>query len=151
MPALPQKRSQAPSDRKDPPERKLEGYHSTKLLNQDPSKRYVFAYKGDEDTGVVLYEHLGYEAVRATEGGVRMAIKKAPLGDVIEYRGHILMQADAAELQARWDGMQAEADKLERRIVQNRGGLDPLRGLNRGVLARGELTVVNETSDLVTE
>lgn len=148
--ALPQKRSQ-PVDRKDPPQRKLEGYHSTALRNADPSKVYRFAYIKDEDTGVTLYEHLGFEKVVSQEGGVQMAIKKTPLGELVMYRGHVLMQADKAEMQARWQAMQEEASEREKAIVKNRSGVDPMRGINRGVLARGELQVVNETSELVPE
>lgn len=147
MAALPQKRS----ERKDPPQRKLEGYHSTELVNRDPSKKYVFAHQKDEDMGVTFFEHLGYEKVYATEGGVRMAIKKPVLGNLIEYRGHVLMEADAEELRARWEHMQREADAREKAIVKNRSGIDPQRGINRGVVARGELRFENETSELVTE
>lgn len=145
---LPQKRSQASTERKDPPNRLLEGYHSTRLVNSDPEKTYVFAYEGDSDTGVPMYEHLGYQIVKYREGGVRMAIKNAAEGDPIRFRGHILMEADKAEIKARWQYMQDQETVREKRIVNSKGGVDPLRGINSGVLARGELTFVNETSEL---
>lgn len=149
MPALPQKRSSA--DRRDPPQRKLEGYHSTALRNADPKMHYVFAHQKDEDTGRQLYEHLGYEVVIATEGGVQMAVKKTPLGQAIEYRGHVLMHCDRQEIQDRWQFMQDEADKQQNRIVTRRDGIDSMRGINKQVLDRGYLKVVNETTELVTE
>lgn len=150
--ALPQKQSQKPvAGRKDPPTRLLEGYHSTRLVNADPKRVYRFANERDQDTGIPLYEHLGFQVEIATEGGVQMAIKKTKLGERIEFRGHVLMSADSEEQMDRWKYMQAEADKQEKAITKNRGGHDPLRGINAGVLARGELSLVNETTELGLE
>lgn len=149
MPILPQKRSQVPastSPRKDPPQRELEGYYSTRLTNSDPAKVYRFVYTGkDDQMGVDMYEHLGFEKVFAEEGGVRMAKKKTPKGDLIQHLGHILMAADRSEIEERAAQMQREADEREQAIVKNRGGLDPMRGINRNVIASGELKFVNET------
>lgn len=149
MPVMPRKKSDVAVGRKDPPTRELEGYHSTRLINQDPSKTYVFAYEGDQDTGVNMYEHLGYEVIRYEEGGVRMAIKKATIGEPIRYRGHVLMAADKAEILARWQAAQDAETVREKRIVNGAGGIDPLRGISNNVLARGELKFENETRELV--
>lgn len=150
--ALPQKQSQkAISARKDPPARRIGGYHNTDLVNADPKSKYIFANVRDEDTGVMMYEHAGFVKEIAREGGVQMEVKRTPLGQEIMYRGHVLMSIDAAEARAQWEYMQAEADKHEKAITKNRGGHDPLRGINAGVLARGELSLVNETTELGLE
>lgn len=148
--ALPQKQSAKPA-RKDPPNRRLGGYHDTSLVNADPRRKYIFANVKDEDSGAPMYENNGFQKEIAREGGVQLAIKKTPLGQEIMYRGCVLMSIDADEARAQWEYMQAEADKHEKAITKNRGGHDPLRGINAGVLARGELSLVNETTELGLE
>jgi hypothetical protein len=151
---LPKTRSQAAAastSRNDPPVRLLEGYHSTALVNKDPEKFYVFAHMGDQDTGVPVYEYLNFEKVVSVEGGVQLGNKKTPHGELITYRGHVLMAGSRAECKARWEHMQQQEDLREKAIVKNRGGIDPMRGIRRDVLGAGELRFVNETSELVTE
>lgn len=150
--ALPQKQSQkSTAARKDPPNRRIGGYHDTSLVNADPNRKYILANVRDEDCGAQMYEHNGFQKEIAREGGVQLAVKKTPLGQDIMYRGCVLMSIDAAEARAQWEYMQAEADKQEKAITKNRGGHDPLRGINAGVLARGELSLVNETTELGLE
>lgn len=148
MPVLPQKPNQV---RKDPVGRPVDGVTttSTHILNRDPRFHYVLVYKLGQDAGSIEhYEDLGYEPVRQVKGAEQLRGARAISdGDVIESRGHILMRCPIETLKARYEQEQALYDIKERAIVKNRGGVDPLRGINSKVLREGSLQIENETEE----
>jgi hypothetical protein len=79
--------------RNDPVQRYADGAdYGTGLKGSNPDRKYVLVYKGDSAMGVEYYEELGYTIERYREGGPTFfAAKTGQTGDVMEYRGHVLM------------------------------------------------------------
>lgn len=134
------RRQTAPAQRRDPESR----FHDVtaswcRLKNKDPSRRYIAPTKDQ----VPYYEELGYELELAREGGIVPFGKSEP-GSVIERRGHVFMSIPNErweELQRRGDdGVSGQElhDKIEDRMIKNRGQRDPLRG------HRGQIYLVTE-------
>ena len=110
-----------------------------KLVNTDPNRKYILADKNDQMYGVPYYEAIGY-IVHKVEPGPNalrfLAGKTGRVGDDLENFGHVAMSIDLE----RWneieqygvtgDGGQNEANLVEQRIVNKRGGYDPLRGIH---------------------
>lgn len=132
--------------------------------NKDPNKHYVWVYLNGP--GVATYESMGYDVVRFEPDGVRLFGKKVgELGQDVIRDGNVLMSC-SLERKREIDlygaygtedhpvGGQLDANALEERIVRQRGGMDPLRGLT-GIIGRQSgaptMAVVNETSPLELE
>lgn len=122
------------SSRVDPAPRRVDhsSYENSAILNADPKKRYVWAYKAGEAIG--FYENRGYEIETLTADGPRSAVsrkKGLAMGTPVEWNSNVLMSIDAAE-QAEYEAAgQAHVDQLESRIISKvGGGVDNLRGIN---------------------
>ncbi len=109
------------------------------LLNKDPGRVYKAINKNDQMYGVAYYEMIGYviHKVEAGPKALRFAAGKTGRpGDDLENFGHVIMsvtQERADEIEqfgVTGDGGQEEANLVEQRIVNKRGGYDPLRGLH---------------------
>lgn len=129
---------QASSRRQDPPSRPTDGAAAWAQLRKPAGddQHYVYVYEGDPEHGPDYYKAIGYHPVEYEKGGVRpMAGKTGNSGDQIEMRGHVLMACSKerrAEIeQFGPDGVsgQALADAIDNRILDDRGGIDHLRGL----------------------
>lgn len=150
------RKGRKPIVRKDPPTRAPDGSQPWgKLRNPDPEKHYVCVDPNNPLHGVEYYEHLGYTQTLKTEGGPRFVLRGKGDGDsVISQMGSILMEIPLGDTEDPQEGTkafldypgQAEADAIERRIVNKKGtGVDPIRGRH------GYFAVVNETSGQIIE
>lgn len=83
------------------------------LVNADPDCHYVWAYKGDQTTGVEYYLQIGYEPVKWSEKGARPAGTRGTNGQDIERMGHLLMSI-----------AQSERDDIEQHGITGDGGLE---------------------------
>ena len=121
----------------------------------DPNRHYVAVYKAAVEGGIGEYEDKGYVCERARPNGPRSISqrKERGEGDLIEYRGHVLMSIDLAEKQAMESESQAEADAIERRIIKRDGMKDLMRGINglRGRSGAPVLGLENETEGVQEE
>ena len=136
--------------RRDPPHRFNDVTASwSRLRGKDPGRFYVFVYKGSLEQGPDYYESIGYDYETWREGGVQPFGKSDP-GSVIERRGHILMSCTLEhkqELEQHGaDGIsgQAHIDEIDKRMINNRGGRDPMRGL-KGRGGDQYMTTIDET------
>lgn len=144
--------------RQDPPRRVLSVLQHNALTRRDPDKDYVWAYMGHQESGVGLYESLGYNPVLWTKDGVRPAAKRKVTEDLegtpITWNGHMLMECDLALRKQRdYEGDDGEsgqrrADELEKQLSSERGAVDVMQGM-RG--ARQWMRVQNETSKAVID
>lgn len=125
--------------RKDPKPRHTDGAAPwAKLKNRDERLHYTYVYAGDGvDHGPDYYRSIGYEPVEYSADGVApVAGVTGNPGDQIEMRGHVLMACTLerkAEIdQYGPDGVSGQelADEIEEVMIDNRGGLDHLRGLH---------------------
>jgi hypothetical protein len=100
------------------------------VQNGDPNKFYVWANIDDVDTGRAHYEYLGYDVETYKDKGVLPAVGRTDqrkLGAEITSSGHVLMSCSKEhreELKAHGregDTGQADADRIERAMVINRG------------------------------
>lgn len=118
-------------------------YENSAILNADPKKRYVWAYKASEAIG--FYENRGYEIETLTADGPRSAVsrkKGLTMGTPVEWNSNVLMSIDAAE-QAEYEAAgQAHVDQLESRIISKGGGVDNLRGIS-GIRGRDNTPVLS--------
>lgn len=148
----------AKKGRKDPTPRHTDGQATsqrgsafTTIVNGDPSKRYVLAWKADEQTGMAYYEALGYDVVLYHEGGPRLAgIKRIKTGDAVEFRGCVLMCIDKdehARMEREGDGFSlgsAWADQLEARIRKQKRAENPFAGAPRAYSQSGQPYVMED-------
>lgn len=146
------------SGRKDPAPRHSDGMASsargsrfTTIVNRDPSKRYILAWKADEQTGAPYYEALGYDVEIHREGGPRLAgIKRNVPGGAIEFRGCVLMSIDEEEAQRmerEGDGFSLGtdwADTLEKRIRKQKRAENPFAGAPKAVSQSGQPYVMED-------
>jgi len=109
------------------------------LINKRPDRVYKAIDKNDQMYGVAYYEMIGYviEKVESGPNALRFAAGKTGRpGDDLENFGHVIMsvsQERADEIEqygVTGDGGQNEANLVEQRIVNKRGGYDPLRGIH---------------------
>lgn len=136
--------------RKDPPTRAPDGFQPWgKIKNPLPGYHYVAVDPGNSFHGVSLYEAHGYEQVLRTDGGERFVMDgKGDNGSVITQHHQILMRIPLGDPSNPQPGTkafldapgQAETDAMERQIVQKRGAVDGLRGIDK------DIGLVNETS-----
>lgn len=111
----------------------------SKLRNADPNVKYVFASLETQNaanpTSVRYYEDLGYQVIRADEGGTALGAGcvTAEEGAPIEMMGTVLMGIhvdDAADIKKYGPsgntGLELY-DEIEKKIL-SKGGVDPLRG-----------------------
>lgn len=130
-------------------------YENSAILNGDPKKSYVWAYKASEAIG--FYENRGYEIVMRTADGPRSAVarkKNVTMGVPVEWNDNVLMAIDASELAEYTAAGQAHVDELESRIISKGGGVDNLRGIN-GIRSRHDnspiLSLENKTQHTTVE
>ena len=124
--------------RVDPKPRPLMGSAPwNELENPRPDKSYVIANKGDPMFGESYYRALGYEAVVAEPGGTRFkAGVTCQEGEAVELMGNVLMMIDKNKKEeidqygVSGTGGQMWADQIEKKIIQNRYGMDEMRGIN---------------------
>lgn len=142
--------------RKDPPTRAPDGSQPWgKLRNPDRTKHYVFVDPNHPFHGIEYYEALGYVQTIRTEGGPRCVMEgKGDSGSLITQMHQVLMEIPLGDAEDPQPGTkafldypgQAEADAMERRIVNKKGtGVDPIRGRH------GQFAVFNETSAAFVE
>ncbi len=120
--------------RKDPSPRPINsGSPYFELTNPDPERRYVWVYKAAEEHGVEYYEGIGYEQVQYREGGVKSRIGKTlKVGQVVESRGHVLMQTTVERAKEIYefgdDGQSGQnaADRIEKRMFQTKKAIADL-------------------------
>jgi hypothetical protein len=103
------------------------------LENASPDRKYVWVFKGAAEFGPDYYEGLGYTPVQYTPGGVKGRIGKSfKSGEIIESRGHILMectQERATEIfEDGEDGVSGQkgADVIESRMFQTKKAIAEL-------------------------
>jgi len=146
------------SGRKDPSPRHSDGQATsqrgslfTTIVNRDPSKEYVLAWKADEQTGAPYYEALGYDVVLYHEGGPRLAgIKRIKTGEAVEFRGCVLMSIDKDELarmRKEGDGFSLGsdwADQLETRIRKQKRAENPFSGAPKAYSQSGQPYVMED-------
>ncbi len=124
--------------RSDPRRRRRDGASAKfAIKNAEPGYKYCWVYKNTEDQGVEYYESIGWDIVRATPNGVSSGAGKVVKdGSVMEQGGYVLMsisQEDWDDLQqvgADGDTGQDLFDKIEKKIIDPRGGMDPARGMS---------------------
>jgi hypothetical protein len=162
------KTGQGRKKRPDPVRRHVDGASAySKLQNTDPTRSYVWVPAGDKNA-IANYNYMGYSTEKYRNGGV------APLGTselegtegamregapIQGPYGCILMSCSAArkrEIDAVGpDGStgQQEVSRIERHIIDNRGGMDPLRGITGLSRPGGDdyVTVDKKISPLRTE
>jgi hypothetical protein len=122
------------SARKDPAPRPINaGSPYFELTNPDPERRYVWVYKAAVEHGVDYYEGLGYETVQYRDGGVKGRLGKAlKPGQLVESRGHVLMQTTAERAREIYefgdDGQSGQnaADLIEKRMFQTKKAIADL-------------------------
>lgn len=83
-------------ERKDPSPRFADGAdYGTHLKHSDPTRKYVLINPNDQAMGIEFYEELGYTIERSRPQGPKFfAGKTCKDGDVITFRGHVLMSID---------------------------------------------------------
>lgn len=121
-----------PATRKDPEPRFLGVMPFFDLVNEDPSRKYVWVSKTTAEHlpgGRGWYELSGYRYEEASEGGVRARGVKTASGSVIEVGDQLLMSADRADYAERTAAAQRAADVRERQMIKKTGKYDPMRGL----------------------
>lgn len=142
----------AQTKRSDPETRRSDGAFDVVLANSNPKRKYVFAYLGDSQLGADYYEHLGYKREVLEEGGVRIiGVKSTKPGDIITFRGHVLMSIEVEEHQKIYlDGHgagvgQREWDRREKKI-----GMNPLGNMagSRYMIAKSKSEQSTETGRL---
>jgi hypothetical protein len=127
-------RPNATKKRKDPRARHVEGVRN-RLVNPDPNKKYVWAFKGNAEYGPEDYENMGYNQEVYRKGGVTCSMKTSKEGQPVEWMDHILMSIDKdgadyiEDYGLNGDSGQYRADEIEDYIIdKKRGGVDRLRG-----------------------
>jgi hypothetical protein len=151
--------------RADPKRRRRDGA-STQfgLRNQDPDRKYVWVYKNSAEQGVEYYEAIGWDTERlsAGTGALRPAVgKTVQEGQLIEQGGYILMSIskedheDLNQFGAEGSTGQDLFDKLEAKIINPKGGMDPARGMSSRYFTALNETKPNQilraTGDIVTD
>lgn len=139
--------------RRDPRRRRdTKTFDRTRLVDANPEKKYCLVHPGIRDGNIRSYEGRGWQIEQSGQGNVRLAVGNSNRpGEPVEHEGHILMSIDKVE----WDRIEREGqygeagqelfDDIEERIIDPNGGIDPARGMTRGM--GGYLTVVNETTN----
>ena len=137
--------------RADPKRRRRDGASDRwGLKNQDPERKYVWVYKNTEEQGIEYYEGLGYELERSQPGasGLRCnAGRTVKDGQLLENGGYVLMSIhkedyeDIVKFGPEGKTGQDWWDKMEAKIINPKGGMDPARGMSSRYF-----TALNETT-----
>lgn len=120
------------------------------VVNKDPERHYVWAYKVGNAIG--QYESRGYEIETYRQDGphARVMPKSKRVVDApVEWNDNVLMSCPLEvheEIVARG---QRKADKMEAALISQDGPSDPSRGIHRFQLGRTAVGLVNETSAAV--
>jgi hypothetical protein len=148
--ALPQTKST--KARQDPKVRHVVGTREVRVEGKRKDRHYVLVYKAAVEGGVDDYAEAGYVVERyataTPEGdiaGPHILGLQGKSGQVIEFRGHVLMSISREDAEAFVAAEQAEADIIEKSIVSQRVGVDKLRGL--GTVRSGAMTIEDARSD----
>lgn len=117
------------------------------VINRDPTKRYVWAYKVGDAIGT--YEARGYDVVLISKDGPRPIFQRrgTPEGVPVEWKDNLLMACDEDVATAAEARGQRKADLMERALISQDGPTDPSRGIHRfqrGVTAVGLLNTTRE-------
>ncbi len=125
------------------------------VSNPDPDTRYVFVPQfGKINTGT--YEADGWKVCQARPGGPRPTRGKVMPDGTMNCLDCVMMEMPEAEWQEMnlngrsGRGGQAMIDRIERTIVTNRTGVDPMRGMHK--TGMGDFyDVLNQTSGEIKE
>lgn len=121
------------------------------VLNKDPGKRYVWAYKvGD---AIASYEARGYDVVTFSEDGPRPLFmrKNTPEGVPVEWKDNVLMACDEDIAEEHYQRGQRKTEKLERALISSDGPTDPSRGIHAFRRGHTAVGLVNTTTEAVEE
>lgn len=144
--------SAAKKRRIDPePESVLSDDDIGQVINKDPGKHYVWAYKVGPAIG--NYENQGYDIELVSKDGPRpLAQRKSKVADTpVEWNDCVLMSCSLEDKEAIEARGQKRVDALERQIISKDGPADPTRGIHRfqrGVTAVG---LQNTTTEAVPD
>jgi hypothetical protein len=149
---LPQTKSAAATKRIDPKPRHVIGTREVRVEGKRPDRHYVLVYKAAVEGGIDDYAEAGYVVEKYgsqresgdVEGPTIRGLQ-AKSGQPIEFRGHVLMSISLEDAKALIAAEQAEADLVEKSIITQRAGTDPLRGL--GTVRSGAMTVEDARND----
>ena len=108
------------------------------LVNADPNRFYVGVNQADPNGGVGHYRAMGYVVEEYThESDVHFRSVSPELGKPVEKAGAVLMSIDKERHDEiiqhgeDGDGGLEYASAQEKRIINNREGVDEMRGLHR--------------------
>jgi len=132
-------KSAQPQGRIDPQPRPMGGLRFG-LVNEDPRKKYVGVFRGDEEAWAT-YSYMGYDTVKATPDGPRIKGARTPkMGEELEWKSHVIMEIARDEWQASYDQGQRYAD-AKSQAMKGRGGA-------RQISRDPNIPVENETTDM---
>lgn len=113
----------------DPVSTPANGAHhgENRLSNLDPSKHYVWV-DPNSDTGLPEYLGNGYQEVLAGADAPKLKGSRANSGEVMSWKGQVLVQKDGDEVNAERMQEQAKLDQLDARMLKSGALDDPMRG-----------------------
>jgi len=116
------------------------------VLNKDPEKDYVWAYKVGGAIG--NYENRGYEIETVRTDGPRSMsqTKLKTLDAPVEWNDNVLMSRPKAVSEEAYARSQRKADKMEASIISQDGPADPSRGIHSFRRGRTAVGLENTTS-----
>lgn len=109
------------------------------VLNKDPAKHYVWAYKVGNAIG--SYESRGYDVEVTRKDGPRPIFlrKNTPEGVPVEWNDNVLMSCDLETYEEQVARGQRKTDLLEKTLISQDGPTDPSRGIH--AFQRGQTAV----------
>lgn len=121
------------------------------VLNKDPNRHYVWAYKVGGAIG--QYENRGYDIELCRPDGPKaMAQRRSkPLDTPVEWNDNVLMSCPMGVYEDIVARGQRKADKMEASIISQDGPADPTRGIHRFQRGRTAVGLVNTTTAAVQE
>ena len=116
------------------------------VLNKDPNREYVWAYKVGGAIG--RYENMGYDIeLHRPDGPHPMSQRKNKAVDSpIEWEDNVLMSIAKDERAKRDARGQRKADRLEAVIISPDGPTDPTRGIHKFQRGRTAVGLENTTT-----
>jgi hypothetical protein len=117
------------------------------VLNKDPNRHYVWAYKVGPAIG--NYENLGYDIeLHRPDGPRSMTQRKTKAADTpVEWNDCVLMSCLLSEKEERDAAGQRKTDLMERSVISQDGPADPSRGIHRFQRGRTAVGLMNTTSE----
>lgn len=120
------------------------------VVNKDPGRHYVWAYKVGNAIG--QYEAKGYDIETHRPDGPRakMTPKKRIVDDApVEWNDNVLMSCPLEVYEEIVARGQRKTDRMEAALISQDGPSDPSRGIHRFQPGRTAVGLVNETSAAV--